>query len=619
MVKFDTATSQWRYRRDVFRAALLQRMRAFHSDSTLVRCCTAPTWALLVDKMPFLACDADYAWQTCALPLHQVLIYTDVARWMATLHHAYAMQVDSAIAERGDMASLLHHTAGLRTAIELYAVAVHTFRPLMVRIQGIDEKIAREKQAQIDSGRPPSKLSPAELAERQARISTAYNTLDALLLDSAAAFLPWLFNEPGVLIAGGTNYRFRKGGSVSIHVGGNDERRGMWKDFQSGQGGRGFVRLLRYVRHGDKQPMRVAYSECRQWLVDHYNNSNDKGTALPAFGNDAFFMNYYSNSALLLGAAKIELIQRYSEPVRAGDHVMRYLCGTRGLGGVITPRLLEQWRAKDLLRCAPQDRYYNNGGGGSDGSGSGSNSNKDDFIKTPAMLLWMYTPDGRRGRLQRTYLHEDAASGRVQKLRIPKSPDTPNEFLPSKKFRSCLEDASNSFAWIQASSIDGAPLMLAEGLETALSVATALPEANVFVSGGVSSFKHFDWRTVLPSSRVVVLCRDNDRGVARVNTDESARQSVELLSQRDYQVHEVFPTDEQRFKDFNDVSQAYPGRAGAAMVADMLCSQLPLLRQCLGAQTLLLAPSSLPSSSSTLLSSSSPPSPTATTINNSGQ
>lgn len=114
---------------------------------------------------------------------------------------------------------------------------------------------------------------------------------------------------------------------------------------------------------------------------------------------------------------------------------------------------------------------------------------------------------------------------------------------------------------------------VAEGPETALSVAAAWPDAHVYAVLGAGSFASF--RPPAPDA-VVVMCRENDAGAGAVVTagliDEACRR---LREQHGVTVASVWPPHDAG--DFNDIHQRTPGAPGTAEVR--ACIERQLLRE----------------------------------------
>lgn len=119
-------------------------------------------------------------------------------------------------------------------------------------------------------------------------------------------------------------------------------------------------------------------------------------------------------------------------------------------------------------------------------------------------------------------------------------------------------------------------VFLAEGPETALSVATAFPDAPVYAALGVHNMERFHYA----HADTVVLCLEH----ATDNTREAMRnlraRTRKRLSARFKTVSEVLPpamVGDKTISDFNDVHQALPGAPGTALIRKTIEQELGLV------------------------------------------
>ena len=106
---------------------------------------------------------------------------------------------------------------------------------------------------------------------------------------------------------------------------------------------------------------------------------------------------------------------------------------------------------------------------------------------------------------------------------------------------------------------------ICEGVETALSVAYALPDATVHAALGIGNIKDFEPH---PGTRCVVWCRENDELPTHPDAlaafDQRTRRIRRALAARFERFHEVYPP--QPYNDFNDIHIEHPGEAGCRMI-----------------------------------------------------
>lgn len=118
-------------------------------------------------------------------------------------------------------------------------------------------------------------------------------------------------------------------------------------------------------------------------------------------------------------------------------------------------------------------------------------------------------------------------------------------------------------------------VFLAEGPETALSVACAFPDAPVYAALGQQNFSGFHYA----HARQVVVCMENDASTTREASRNLRKVMFKALRSRFTSVVEVYPpprVGDRTISDFNDVHQARPGDEGTALVRDCIGHALKL-------------------------------------------
>jgi hypothetical protein len=151
----------------------------------------------------------------------------------------------------------------------------------------------------------------------------------------------------------------------------------------------------------------------------------------------------------------------------------------------------------------------------------------------PALLVIARNKSGQIQAVQATYLEASTAQ------KIDKSIVT----LQKQTF-GVLRGATVNFQ-----SKKGAPTLIAEGIETGLSLASAIKQVNIRVTLSKSNFKNIDSHT-LPER--VVFCLDNDG--QDIQSDKLIAQSAKRLIDNHKQVSFMFPTClSSKKQDYNDV------------------------------------------------------------------
>jgi len=113
-------------------------------------------------------------------------------------------------------------------------------------------------------------------------------------------------------------------------------------------------------------------------------------------------------------------------------------------------------------------------------------------------------------------------------------------------------------------------VFVAEGPETALSVATAFPGEPVYAALGVGFIGGFGD----VDAAEVVICRENDVGAAHI--EREMRKAHAALRARFVRVRDIWPP--AGYNDFNDVHQQLPGAAGSAVIRVHVETQLMAAR-----------------------------------------
>jgi len=240
-------------------------------------------------------------------------------------------------------------------------------------------------------------------------------------------------------------------------------------------------------------------------------------------------------------AARAKIAGRLAHMTRVDEQTAawRYLRETRGLADA--PRALIE---ENPALCA---------------SARGSFHVNDDTA-LPCALLGCITA----GQIGMQLIHLDAATAR--KLTAPDGSALPD----IKRTHGLLRLGVGRYdaVPIAAAPADEAVerVFVAEGPETALSVAAAFPGTPVYAALGVGFIGGFGD----VAAAEVVICRENDAGAAHI--ERMLRAARTALSTRFRHVREVWPPS--GYNDFNDVHQQHPGAAGTAIIRTHIDAQL---------------------------------------------
>ncbi len=365
-------------------------------------------------------------------------------------------------------------------------------------------KVAKAKTARVGNENKPTDApsSPTQAKETKARYDrmTMDRIIDGVNKD-AEKIAKHLLGTPRV--NGGSFLKFGNNqGSLSVTIKG--ERQGWWNDFSEGKGGRS---MLSFVQHQAGLPKQEAIEFCARWV-----GVGDAGLVLPSgklIKTDTSSSIKLNDSSKTEEAKKVAFAKKLasqSEPAM-GTVVERYLKEQRGI----------------VMEKLPEDVRYH--------AGVYSKLNGQTH---PAMLVIARDHLGNIKAVQATYLDPvtgkkvDAATIRVQK----------QSFGSLKSSTVTLGKSENS-----------APTLIAEGMETGLSLKQALPHTTVKVTLSKSNFLNIDSKSV---GEKVVFCLDQDG--KDIKSDKTVFESAKRLSDVNKQVSLMIPSAASGVKqDYNDV------------------------------------------------------------------
>lgn len=338
-----------------------------------------------------------------------------------------------------------------------------------------------------------------------------------------------ILGEPNRALSTPTQLRYGTKGSIAVEIGG--EQVGRWYDHEKGVGGDGLELICHRLGHANGG----ACDWARDWLglPRRRGQRGANGTRAPnTDGADEATSDPVKKPDNK--AAKVAgIVASCQDP--GGTRVEAYLCHR-----AITRRPLP-----------PSIRFLTNAHG-----------------HYGALVALATDTEGQVHGLQLIYLTED---GRKAPLRIPKR----------------TNKAHDGWADIAAVKLPGGPpLVLCEGVETALSVWQATGQ-ETWACLGISNIA----RAPVPEGAAVIVTRDGDSPASKA--DNQLRQAVTILRQRGCQVVVAEPPVD---KDFNDVlvesgENAIRELITAAVNADLYSTEwrAGLLRNSEGAPRAILA------------------------------
>lgn len=298
-----------------------------------------------------------------------------------------------------------------------------------------------------------------------------------------------------------------RGQSLAVHLGG--ARSGVWADFSSGERGDALDLVAAVLYAGDR---REAMRWAARWLGLDDNPAAPTVRRPPSTARPT---ETDADAQARWGAAR--KLWLAGMPVKAGSPVAAYLAG-RGVD------LAELGRAPGALRFHP-DLW-----------------NGESRRAWPAMVAAICAPDGAMAAVHRTWLAPLPSGG------WGKAPLQDAKMTLGSYAGGCIRLWRGASGKPLAASPAGETVVLAEGIETALSVAVACPERRVLCAVSLANMA----RVQLPAAiGTVILAADNDSG------NPAARRALDTACQwflsQGRTVRLAMPETEGR--DWNDVLQ----------------------------------------------------------------
>lgn len=360
-------------------------------------------------------------------------------------------------------------------------------------------KIVKSGHENKETAEPNSPTQAKETKARYDRLKMD-RIIDGVNKD-AEKIAKHLLGSPKV--NGGSFLKFGSNqGSLSVTIKG--ERQGWWNDFSEGKGGRS---MLSFVQHQTGLPKQEAIEFCARWV-----GVGDVGLVQPsvkAIKADTNLSNKPSESTKAEEAKKVAFAKKLasqSEPAM----------------GTVVERYLKEQRSIVMEKLPADVRYH---------AGVYSKLNGQTH---PAMLVIARDHLGNIKAVQATYL--DPVTGK-------------------KVDASTITVQKQSFGSLKGSTVTlgnsekGAPTLIAEGMETGLSLKQALPNTAVKVTLSKSNFLNINPKSV---GEKVVLCLDQDG--KDLKADKTVFESAKRLSDANKQVALMVPSAASVVKqDYNDV------------------------------------------------------------------
>jgi hypothetical protein len=294
-----------------------------------------------------------------------------------------------------------------------------------------------------------------------------------------------------------------KKGSLFVTLTG--AKQGFWYDFQTGIGGD----MLAFIVEQTGADFKSALKEATDFLGGR--SPYQKAMDTP------------ENQAIRQRKEQEALAFSAREQAKKLAHVADIAKGTQAIKGTLAEKYLIQHRAinqplnKDNLRFHPALKNWSNG------------------QTYPALVVLVHDEKNQLVGLQATFL--DPTTAHKATLKTGNNKLSRGTISLGATVNHAITDNPNP------------PIALAEGLETALSVAKAHPDWEVKLTFGVSNFE----KVALASKRSnVIICADNDG--LESGTAKAVQKAVDNLATQHIAAQVVLPTKPQGIEkwDFND-------------------------------------------------------------------
>ena len=383
--------------------------------------------------------------------------------------------------------------------------------------------------------------TPQRIKTNKQELTVVRETIKARLHAQLPQSLVALLGEPKAKTP--THYRYgSKQGSLHVQITG--DKQGAWYDFQTGEGGWDLISLIQ-SQQGCDFKQALAHAANQVGLTDHalkalLRNRNPNAQRTQSSSTP----QQQSTLSVNKSAPPTQSKHPHTSALTSQQKKMRQLARTivqkgQPAPGTLVARYLKTHR--HITVPIPKGLLYH------------PNLYIKRYDKTfPAMLLPIKDDKGAIQQVHVTLLDKhtgNKAAVAQAKLKFGPTPDTLHAPLNNQRTKSNVT-------------------LVAEGLETALSLKTAFPEHNVQTVLDKSGFKRLNPEKLTPH---VVLCLDND--LQNLQQDKVIQQALKKLTQAGNTVRTFIPPAHNHQKtDCNDVLSTQ----GKAALQQQL---VPLLKQ----------------------------------------
>ncbi len=286
--------------------------------------------------------------------------------------------------------------------------------------------------------------------------------------------------------------RFGKKGSLSVTLSGS--RAGMWHDFEKGEGGHLFNLAMRETGMGFKE------------ALTHFSDE---------LGLNTYVEKRSTVSKKPLNQIAAEDKKRAEKKQMKVDTVLK---NTKSIKGTVAEKYLNK-RGLDIKGLSRDLRFH---------PGIYDHGTKKNH---PALVCVSRNVEGNVKAIQVIHLNDQGDKAKVDVV---------------KRSQGLVK---GSFVEVQTGDISkDNKLYLAEGPETAASIANARPNSKVFATLGISNFKNLPAKY---KNHEIVICADHDNPIKKHQAVSQVQKSIDHLRDQGFKVSVVKP--EKEGHDFNDV------------------------------------------------------------------
>ncbi|WP_419234815.1 AAA family ATPase [Rickettsia endosymbiont of Nabis limbatus] len=305
-----------------------------------------------------------------------------------------------------------------------------------------------------------------------------------------------LLGSPNKHLSNSQLLRWEKDGKIAMKIGGS--KAGIWHDFSTGEGGDLFT-LVQREKNCD-------FVEAKKYLQDMVGMSTNGGKYLAAnlaADKNKQIKTQTEQEAEIVKIKRAEILYEKSDSVKysmPNNVAKRYLSEHRGIKEVLTRYQLSNDLRTDMMWDNSSKKYY------------------------PALIAFARNKDGNITGGQSIYLNKDTNNkadievnkrsfGKIKGSFVEINKNNEQQNVQSRNVQSS-KDGNNS-----ASNVT----VIAEGVETALSIREAGIKGKILCSLGVSNIRNYE---PIKGERIIIAADNDGKDAVSVNTVIKAQEEL---------------------------------------------------------------------------------------------